>query len=260
MHKKASKVWHEYVRKGIGILLKRIRSQVYDDVSYVLFRMHTNLNLKLDIINSHHTTTTKGFTRRKFFEKSFAGYIISTRTCLTVPFKINFKLDLLLRFNLTFLDFYMDNIGDKSRITIQSFLNKSLSFAFKGQHSVFSLYLPFHDVEIVFHKSEIDKYHTTNIFCRLNMSYFIRDKNLVYNIPLLFMSHLQHPQLIYQFTNKILLVFFRLNLRKFHQIVIQISELLVDKYILYDGPGFLSNILKNEIIQRTSSFQCIIQI
>ena len=139
MHKKASNVWHEYVRKGIGILLKRIRSQVYDDVSYVLLRMYTNLNIKLDIINSHHTTTTKGFTRRKFFEKSFAGYIISTRTCLTVPFKINFKLDLLLRFDLTFLDFYMDNIGDKSRITIQSFLNKSLSFAFKGQHCIFSI-------------------------------------------------------------------------------------------------------------------------
>ena len=74
------------------------------------------------------------------------------------------------------------------------------------------------------------------------------------------MLHLKHPLLIYQFTDKILLVFYFIKLRKFYQIFVEVSELLGDIYIIYDGPGFLSDVLENKRTQITSNLQCIIQI
>ena len=183
---------------------------------------------------------------------------------------LEFKLDSHLRLNITFyvLDLNYDE-NSNMNITIQSILHKNSAFVYKGHHSIFSVYPPYSQLNIILFTDWF------NLFYVLNMTYIVIEKGLLMSsstgistrydftrkndaISLYDIKNLR-PNLIYKLGTNLVLTYF-ICVRKSHFIIFEMSDSVLKKNIVYDGPGFLSPVLKNHKLQTTSSFQCILQI
>ena len=166
------------------------------------------------------TYTNKNYIKESYYyylypEKHVARLYTSQSMCLSEPMvNIHFRLDLLLRLNITFVEFYMFIPGGKPNITIHRISDRSLIFAYTGQHSTFSVYLPFKNVPVIIYSPDT----TAHKFCRLNMIYTVLDRNLIYNNVTNVTSYLK-PHLMYKLGNQLLFTSYIINVKKIYQIV-----------------------------------------
>ena len=141
-------------------------------------------------------------------------------------------------------------------------------FIYKGHHPIFSLYPP------KSYKLIITLHENSEYMFLLNMTYVVIDRGIIMSIPTCVSTHYEftsdtdvsslygnemlQPNLMYKIRNYYLLTFF-IHVRKSHFIQFQLLESVINKHVIYDGPGFLSPVLRNQTFQKTSSFQCIVQ-
>ncbi len=127
---------------------------------------------------------------------------------------------------------------------------KENAFIFCGQHSIFSLYPLFHHIDI----RVILMY---DIQFQLKAEYSVVDfENSIHSLTFFFqVSKLYIVHTIQNYS----VISYCIKVRKVDQIVLNITG---KKFVIYDGPGFLSPVLEpnqNNIL-RASSFECILQI
>ena len=183
-----------------------------------------------------------------------------------------FMLLSILRINMTFHNIYMFSPGT---IQYQSYLvihNTYLrenclinpSFCdivgriFQGHNSTFNFYPELYNMKI-----DIVWYNIRDHM--INVSFQIMDQNIIDN----FINTSRYAfniNLMYriQSKSKELLEVFYVQVRKTNQILFNFHEHLLQKYVVFDGPGFLSKRLHKSNVSgwmlKTSSFQCIVQV
>ncbi len=127
---------------------------------------------------------------------------------------------------------------------------KENAFIFCGQHSIFSLYPSFHHIDIrviLMYDIQFD----------LKAEYSVVDfENSIHSLT--FSFQVPKPYIVHIIQNYSV-ISYCIKVRKVYHIVLNITG---KKFVIYDGPGFLSPVLEpnqNNIL-RASSFECILQI
>ena len=97
----------------------------------------------------------------------------------------------------------------------------------------------------------------------LNFIFTVMDQYIVHSIPNFQFSAIL-SDLVYKIGHETILPSYFIQVRKISYIIFYFVHNLTSAYVVYDGPGFLSNLIVvnstiSEIIS-TSTFQCIIQI
>ena len=97
----------------------------------------------------------------------------------------------------------------------------------------------------------------------LNFIFTVMDQYIVHSIPNFQFSPI-FSDLVYKIGHETILPSYFIQVRKISYIIFSFVHNLISAYVVYDGPGFLSNLIvvKSPIskIISTSTFQCIIQI
>ena len=180
-----------------------------------------------------------------------------------------FRLHSCLRINLTFYTIYFSRFVGRDYLVIHNFtnlsyscvLNPSLCFlngtVFVGYHSDFNYYREGNNflMDIVYDGNELFK---------MEVSFQVVDQGIIKN-TINFSNYLHNITLIYHIHSNLkeLMEILFLEVRKTHQILIKLPQCLSERFVIVDGPGFLSKALhtKGTSAQmiKTSSFQCIVQ-
>ena len=148
-------------------------------------------------------------------------------------FKIKFK------FNLIFI------LSGELEIKNSS----GVGFIFYGYHSNFTLYPGFKNVNITIKVSNID--------ININGSFSAVDKGIIYSFSVTkyATTTTYHAYLInYGFVWHS----YFLQVGKFYQIIVDTLDMKNNEYFIVEGPGILSDTLKNQPVVKYSTFQCII--
>ena len=180
-----------------------------------------------------------------------------------------FKLHSFLRINLTFYAIYFYRftgrdyvvIHNSTKLSYSCFITPSLCFmngsVFSGYHSDFNYYPEFHKflVDIVYNGHELFK---------IDVSFQVMDQGIIKNI-VNYSNYLHNIFLMYEVQSKLkkLMEILFLGVRKTHQILLQFPQSLSQRFVIFDGPGFLAKTLhttgESAQVIKTSSFQCIVQ-
>ena len=180
-----------------------------------------------------------------------------------------YNIDTRLRLNVTFViisfiynfDYYLNVYKVPLRILDGE---KNASFQFYGHHSPFNFYPYFIKVPII-----LDTSMMTGQPFALNFIFTVMDQYIVYSISNIYFDDLDNvnnrpPDLVYSISHETIVPSYFIQVRKISYIVLSFEHNLTFAYVVYDGPGFSSNliVLKSNVskIISTSTFQCIIQL
>ncbi len=124
---------------------------------------------------------------------------------------------------------------------------------FSGHHSLVFVYPKFQS----FYLQPIPNYHLVFI---VNGTFAVMGTNLVHSLPVQTFQNLKPNQMFAIEDKNQTLVTYHLQTEKLNQIVLTMSLQENYNYIVYDGPGILSNMLRKLPIQKCSTFQCFIHL
>ena len=255
MHENKPKLWHKYIAKFLD---NRIRNVINHKIKYnhLLFHM-----LKVSTKFSQHVQKRQA--NHEFYGTIFSSASGHKDVCFRLMYVVKFQLDQFLRLNITFHKIYFrSNIlnGNDDFILIRNltkhFCGKRLDCSgttFYGFQPKFSYYPSSIQITI-----EIKSRKSYEVL----YSFQVMDENIIENL-LIQDSNEKIGVLSYRIhsISSFIQILF-LQVRKNCHIIIKIKSWHQHRYVIFDGPGFLSNVLNptKSYKTATSSFQCIIQI
>ncbi len=130
------------------------------------------------------------------------------------------------------------------------YILKENAFIFCGQHSIFSLYPSFHHIDIRVILIYYIQFDLRVEYSVVDFQNFIHSLTFSHQVPKPYIVHIIQNYSVMSYCIKV---------RKVDHIVLNITG---KKFVIYDGPGFLSPVLEpnqNNIL-RASSFECVLQI
>ncbi len=128
------------------------------------------------------------------------------------------------------------------------------SHVYCGHCSSFSIYPLFHSIDIrVLIERSVPSF--------INASFAVMDNSIVWNTERT-KSFQPKPDLVYRLKNGFSLVSYSIQVTKAEHVMLNTQILNSHRYVLYDGPGYSSNVVKNtaNVVHNMSSFQCSVQI
>ena len=171
-----------------------------------------------------------------------------------------FNLDPRIKLNLTFHTIYFSSGSNNchaGNVTVENISSDEESFLYCGYHSMFNLYPKWAVIDIVFSADKFSHF-------KINVSFSIIDPNLIISIPVsknVTKISKIHIGSIFNLENKQTLLSYSIVVERIKFIILHVNEYLVQKYIIYDGPGYLSEMVsKFQNIYKTSTFQCLIHV
>ena len=171
----------------------------------------------------------------------------------------SFNLDKNISLNITFKSIYFtsrseDCIG--GNLAVYNLRSKQEAFIYCGHHSTFSLYPKFNNINIDISVAE-------SVFIILNASYSVMDIDFVINNPIVYgFIHSESVKLLsnHLIKSEHLLSTYLIQVFRINSISLEYLNLLNYTTVVYDGPGFLSPIIKsNSGFYQTSTFHCMVQ-
>ncbi len=162
-------------------------------------------------------------------------------------FCYHFQLHPELRINVTFCGIK----GSTNILQMESYREKAKdSQVFVGSKSFFSVFPKYQNVDITL------AYHPASPL-KINGTFCVLENNLVSSIPILRTNffHLKH---IYLIRSKFSLISYTILVEKIMQIVLKISDLILNEHKMFDGPSALSDSMGTKPVQTCSTFQCTI--
>ena len=244
MYKDSPKVWHRYITSFLHI--------------YLIRSIHTKINCKKLLGQMFYYSKSFKFLSKKSikFDYSYSMPRITsssghhcTNTDNGNEWSYYFIPNSLLKINFTF-----NLISVQGHLNISDHWSKIFvkrEFVYRGYYSIFCLYPGFK--AIYFINNPLGKYV-------VNVSFAVIDENIIYNGPLKNYSHIKSLKVNFKYiiTRKYVYISYFLQVRKLYQVFVKIFHLKLNEFFIADGPGILSDTLRNLPIQKCSTFQCII--
>ena len=261
------KTWHQYIRMSI--------------VRFVEFTQYSYTNRSIQKFRSGLFKWSKIVLQLRYREikmSSLSDKKLKITTYITGQFILHsdktynhyfmYNIDTRLRLNVTFViisfiynfDYYLNFYNVPLRILDGE---KNASFQFYGHHSPFNFYPYFTKVPII-----LDTSVMTGQPFALNFIFTVMDQYIVYSISNIHFDHPDDvnnwpPDLVYTIGHETVLPSYFIQVRTISYIVLSFVHNLTSAYVVYDGPGFSSNLIvvKSNVskIISISTFQCIIQ-
>ena len=199
-------------------------------------------------------------------------WLLSARN-LSISFA-HWKLDSKMRLNLTFTTLCIPNavlfchpFGGSTSVSIISdyYCKYDFPLKFCGQYSAFSFYSS--DTKVILclgHNltalSDVDLYGPVRNFIEHQIEgiFMIMDAGQLVNIQdVLLINPLIKPEFVYNINSKHILFRFLISVRKLEKIIINGS--MITRYVVFDGPGFLSDTINTTTrFKITSTYQCLV--
>ena len=159
-----------------------------------------------------------------------------------------FILNPLLKLNLTFSEMFISHGNFKiHNVTDEIFI-------YEGYYSKFYLYLRFRKVFLK-NKNIVFPYHGKSVCHLVSGSFTVMDENIIYTLPIRNHSNI-NPIFSYIVRNRYMFLSYFLQVNKHCQIFVNTFNMTKNEYFIVDGPGILSDVLKNEPVQACLTFQC----
>ena len=171
----------------------------------------------------------------------------------------SFNLDKNISSNITFKGIYFTSSSEDcagGNLTVWNSVSKQEAFIYCGHHSTFSLYPKFNNINI-------DISVANSVFVILNASYSVMDIDFVINNPIVY--GFMYSESIKLLSNHLIrseyfLSIYLIQVFSINSISLNYLNLLHYTIVVYDGPGFLSSIIKADSgFYQTSTFQCMVQ-
>ena len=200
------------------------------------------------VFNSDFNTETIDlFTKRKLTDSYHSMYVYI--------YTWSFSLDKNISSNITFKTIYFASSSEDcfgGNLAVYNSRSKQEAFIYL-HHSTFSLYPKFNNINIDISVAE-------SVFIILNATYSVLDIDLIINNPTV-----QHSESVKLLSNNLirsehLLSTYLIRVFRINSISPKYLNLQKHTIVVYDGPGFLSSIIKSDSgFYQTSTFQCIVQ-
>ncbi len=127
------------------------------------------------------------------------------------------------------------------------------TFVYCGQHSVFTVHPNF---QHIFARV----YISMQMFVKLSAIFSVMDNSIVLNAETDILSA-PDVYLAYMFRNNISSLIYSIQVKKTFKVVVTVATRLLQKFVMFDGPSLLCEILQNTgHIQEASSHQCMLQV
>ena len=140
-----------------------------------------------------------------------------------------------------------------ARLMIYNSETLNSPFTYCGHHNQFNIYPSYSNVNITIHSYRHSMY-------TFSASHTIITKNRIQTIKT-YNLNLVISYLYLATSNYIFWYVFHITVRKIHQVAVRLPKMVSYAYDLYDGPGILSENLKNSChIYKMATFQCVLQI
>ena len=268
------KIWLSYIRMHLFKHLERY-IEICQSVNNIVWHILSGTKLLL-VMNNDTTVINECQDIRnmtiycRFIVKHQVGQFVSypKRIC-DYDTLVHWQLDARLHLNMTFLtidfSFCWSNCPLKGYLNLVHLvivnglsrrcdsISKGPAHTFCGQYSSFSFFSKDNHVKMCnrYYFHEIgSEYKVVGMF-------MITDSNQLFNEPILKMK--VKPQLVYNIRNKYKIFRFFITVNILNKIFLAMNHSKIDRYVVFDGPGLLSNtIYKTGKYILTSTFQCLI--
>ncbi len=161
-------------------------------------------------------------------------------------FCYHFRLHPALRINVTFYAIK----SSTNMLHIVSYSDKDKdSQTFIGSKSFFSIFPKHKNVDIT------QIYHPDSPL-KINGTFCVLENYFVCSIPITIVK--QYHMHTYVIRNKYSLISYTVIVEKIMQIVLKVSDLILNEHKIFDGPSALSDSMETKPVQTCSTFQCTI--